>query len=100
MLKKKAPLTAVVSEYVVPTQWFIDGASIQTASFSVDVKVTEGGNTKDEKALFVAQVVAAMPTLLGTTASVNYVVIHELPADAWGYNGQTQERRYTSGKAL
>jgi 4-oxalocrotonate tautomerase len=94
VLKKKAPLTAVVIDYVPPAQWFVDGVCVQTASFSVDIKVTEGTNTKDEKALFVAQVFAAMQALLGATAAVNYVVIHELRADAWGYNGQTQERRY------
>jgi 4-oxalocrotonate tautomerase len=100
VLKKKAPLTAVVIDYVPPAQWFVDGVCVQTASFSVDIKVTEGTNTKDEKALFVAQVFATMQALLGATAAVNYVVIHELRADAWGYNGQTQERRYISSKAL
>lgn len=100
VLKKKAALTAVVIDYLPPTQWFVGGVSVQTASFSVDIQVTEGTNTKDEKALFVAQVFVAMQTLLGATAFVNYVMIHELHADAWGYNGQTQERRYISGKAL
>jgi 4-oxalocrotonate tautomerase len=103
VLKKKRELTAVVVEYVAPAQWYIGGASLASqplCSFYLDIKVTEGTNTKDEKALYVARVFEAIEKIVGAVAPASYIVIHEVHADAWGYQGQTQEFRYVKGKAL
>jgi len=102
VLKKKRELTALTFEHVPEQQWYIGGVSLAAQrlhSFCLDIKVTEGTNTKDEKAQFVSQAFASMESILGSLAAASYVVIHEVRADAWGYRDQTQEYRYIDGKS-
>jgi 4-oxalocrotonate tautomerase len=103
VLRKKRELTSVAVEFVPPGQWFVGGPSVadqKLHTFYLDIKVTEGTNTKDEKALYVSKVFAAFEALLGPLHPASYAVIHEVHADAWGYQGSTQEFRYVKGKAL
>ena len=103
VLGKKHELTAVAITVTPPERWFVGAKALPhegKASFYLDIKVTEGTNTKSEKAMYVAQVFAAMASLLGELAPASYIVIHEVHADAWGYSGQTQEFRYIQGKSL
>ncbi len=103
LLKKKRELTAVALDHVPPGEWFIAGASVAAQglnTFHLDIKVTEGTNTKDEKARFIGQVFAVMEGIIGPLAPASYVVVHEVRGDAWGYQGQTQEFRYILGKSL
>jgi 4-oxalocrotonate tautomerase len=103
VLGKKHELTAVAITVTPPEKWFV-GANALTpeskASFYLDIKVTEGTNTKNEKASYVTQVFAGMTSLLGELEPASYIVIHEVHADAWGYSGQTQEFRYIASKPL
>ncbi len=103
VLKKKRELTAVAIEYVPSSDWFIAGAEIAASSartFYLDIKVTEGTNTKDEKALYVSRVFSAVEGIIGPLAPASYIVVHDVRGDSWGYQGQTQEYRYVKGKAL
>lgn len=103
VLGKKRELTAVVIETVSPDQWFIGGQSLvaqNAVSFQLDLKITEGTNTKDQKAAYVMKVYGALEALLGALHPASYIVIHEVRADAWGYQGETQENRYIRGKSL
>jgi 4-oxalocrotonate tautomerase len=103
VLKKKRELTAVVIEYVAPAVWFVAGAQVGAqpySTFHLDIKVTEGTNTKDEKATYVSRVFTAIENVIGPVAPASYIVIHEVRGDSWGYQGETQEYRYIRGKAL
>lgn len=100
VLGKKRELTALTVEPVDPASWFIGGEQVEAGAFSLDIKVTEGTNTKNEKAEYVRQVFQGLETLLGPLAPASYVVIHEVRGDAWGYQAQTQERRYIQGRSL
>jgi len=103
ILKKRRELTAVAVEFVAPSRWYIAGISLgdqSLRSFYLDIKVTEGTNTKDEKALYALRVFAGIEAIVGSLAPASYIVIHEVRADAWGYQGQTQEFRYVRGKAM
>ena len=103
ILKKKRELTAVAVEFVAPSRWFIAGTSLgdqSLRSFYLDIKVTEGTNTKDEKAVYALRVFAGIEAIVGTLAPASYIDIHEVRAEAWGYQGQTQEFRYVRGKAI
>jgi 4-oxalocrotonate tautomerase len=103
VLGKKRELTAVAISVTPAKTWYIAGSSLvnqSLTSFYFDIKVTEGTNTKNEKAAYVSQVFSAMSELLGPLAPASYIVIHEVHADAWGYEGQTQEFRYIKGKPL
>lgn len=103
ILKKKPELTAVTVEHIPSSLWFIGGkelASQGAATFYLDIKVTEGTNTKDEKAAYIKAVFSKAESLLGRLHPTSYIVVHEVRADAWGYGGTTQEFRYIAGKAL
>lgn len=102
LLGKKPELTAVAITATPRDNWYIGGRVLSPgqSSFYLEIKVTEGTNTKNEKAHYVEAVFEAMRTLLGDLAPASYVVIHEVHADAWGYSGKTQEFRYIKGKPL
>jgi 4-oxalocrotonate tautomerase len=97
ILHKDPKVTAVIVSRVSPDDWFVAGESLSEAwlaSFWLDIHVTEGTNTKDEKAAFVAAAFESMEKLLGPLHAESYVHVHEVRGDAYGYGGLTQERRY------
>jgi 4-oxalocrotonate tautomerase len=103
ILEKKRELTAVAIEYVAATEWFIGGSALvnqPSSTFHLDIKVTEGTNTKDEKALYVRRVFSAIEGIVGPVAPASYIVVHDVRGDSWGYQGETQECRYVRGKLL
>src|SRR5690242_10620814 len=56
ILHKDPRVTAVAVEYVDPARWFVAGASaaeLDQAAFFVDVRISDGTNTKDEKAEYI-----------------------------------------------
>jgi 4-oxalocrotonate tautomerase len=101
VLGKKHGVTAVAVEHAPFTRWFIGGRPLSAgvASFFLEVKVTEGTNTKDEKAAFLRGAYAAAEEVLGPVDPASYIVIQEVRADAWGYAGATQEQRYIESRA-
>lgn len=97
LLRKKPEVTAVSIEYVPPEQWIVGGRSLAEhgkASFWLDIKVTEGTNTKDEKAAYLAAIFAFMGEVLGPLHEESYAYVDEVKGDAYGYGGRTQEHRY------
>lgn len=103
ILKKKPELTAIAVEHLPSSLWFIGGKALAAqgaATFYLDIKVTEGTNTKDEKAAYIKAVFSMAESLLGRLHPTSYIVVHEVSADAWGYGGATQEFRYIAGKTL
>ena len=101
ILRKNPEITAVAIDYVSPEDWIVGGRSLaeqRKASFWLDIKVVDGTNTKDEKALYLAEVFALMRRILGDLHEESYVLVHEVPADAYGFGGLTQEHRYVAGK--
>lgn len=99
VLRKKRELTAVAVEYVAASEWFIGGAVASSRpTFYLNIKVTEGTNTSEEKSSYVARVFAAMQALLGELHPASYIVIQEVPSDSWGYGGLTQAFRAADEK--
>jgi 4-oxalocrotonate tautomerase len=100
-LRKDPTLTAVAIHYPDPEHWFAGGRSLgeQNAnSFWLDIKVVDGTNTKPELADYIEQIFEALSALLGRVHSESYVLVHEVPAAAYGYGGKTQEFRFISGR--
>ena len=103
----KAPaLTAVKVEYVDPDHWFVGGQALSRQakswenanSFSLQISVTAGTNTKPQIATYIDAVFSQMSDSLGAVRDESYIVVNEVPAPAWGYAGKTQEFRYIAGQ--
>lgn len=62
----------------------------------VDIKITDGTNTPEEKAEMISQTVKMLNDVVGTIQEACYVVIDDVPANSWGYNGKTQAARAAS----
>lgn len=96
-LKKDRALTSVAIAFLPAEHWFVGGTSLaaaRLASFWLDIAVVDGTNTKDQKAAYLAAVFAAMEGLMGPLHHESYIYVREVKADAYGYGGRTQERRY------
>lgn len=103
ILGKKRAVTSVAIDFVPAEHWFVGGLDLAEqalATFYLEAKITAGTNTKDEKAAYIRQAFDTMAQHLGPLHPASYIVIHEVGADAWGYQGQTQEHRYIQGKTL
>jgi 4-oxalocrotonate tautomerase len=101
ILRKDPRVTAVVVKSVDAADWFAGGSSLAEqglASFWLDVHVSEGTNTKDEKADYLAATFRRMGELLGPLHHETYIHVDEVRGDAYGFGGLTQERRYIAGK--
>ncbi len=96
LMRKNAELTAVLVEEAEAGAWSIAGRAVTDAAH-LDVKVTRGTNTAEEKAQFIAAANALLREVLAVDLPVaTYVVIDEVPADAWGYDGRTQHGRHAA----
>lgn len=96
VLRKDPRLTSVAIQYVAPEHWAVGGSPLAAqgrTSFFLDVRVTQGTNTRGEKARYIAAVFARMRALLGELHDASYVHVHSVPAEDWGYGGRTQAQR-------
>ena len=101
ILKKPPEVTSIALDYVLPEHWVIAGRTLVDhgkSSFYFDIKVTEGTNTKDEMAQYVAEAFAAFREILGDLHEESYVYVEEVRGSAYGYGGRTQEWRYVKSK--
>jgi 4-oxalocrotonate tautomerase len=101
ILHKDPKVTAVLVEAADPADWFCGGRSLAQsglAGFWLEIRISDGSNTKDEKAEFIATAFKRMGELLGPLHEESYVHVHDARADGYGFGGLTQERRYIAGK--
>lgn len=99
LLGKREDLTAVRVERVPADDWFVAGRAVAgsgLATYSLEIRVTEGTNTKAEKAAFLAAVHERMERLLGPLEPESYVHVIEARADAYGWAGLSQEFRFVA----
>src|SRR5258708_33255 len=101
ILHKDPKVTAVIVEAVDPADWFAGGKSLaeqKLASFWLDIRIVDGTDSRDEKADYVAAVFSRMGELLGPLHGESSVHVDDVRADAYGFGGLTQERRYIARK--
>ena len=101
ILHKDPKVTAIIVRSVDAADWFAGGKSLadqKLASYWLDIHITEGTNTKDEKAAYLAAMFKRMGELLGPLHNESYLHVDEVRGDAYGFGGLTQERRYIAGK--
>ena len=100
-LKKDPTITAVAVQYLDPNHWFAGGQSLAAQgmnTFWLDIKVVDGTNTKPELSDYLGSVFVAMTRLIGSVHHESYVLVHEVPAAAYGFGGRTQEFRFIDGR--
>ena len=96
LMGKRVDVTSVRVEQTSGHSWGIGGTPVGEgglATAHMDIKVTAGTNTAEQKAAMVAAGYQLMQDVLGAVHEACYVIIHELPADAWGFAGKTQAAR-------
>lgn len=88
--------TAVSVRFVPRAHWFVGGQSLAArgkTSFWLDVKVTTGTTTEDQKARYLAEITELMRSELGELHEVSYLRVDEVAGEAWGFNGISQAER-------
>ena len=93
ILGKREEVTAVLIEEIVATRWFIGGKTPGKPTARLEISITAGTNTAEEKQAFIAAAYRALQEQLGPLEEASYVVVRELPAGDWGYGGRTQAAR-------
>ncbi len=95
LLGKQAGLTVVTVERQPAAGWSVGGVVPAGGAVLAHVEafITAGTNSAAQKAAFVRAAHDALATVLGPLASPTYVLVQELPAGDWGYDGATQAAR-------
>lgn len=96
ILRKNPDLTSVRIDEFSAENWAVGGTSMTVTgkvAVHMEIKVTEGTNTETEKAEMIKQAMVMLKEVIGHTPEASYVIIHDLPATTWGYDGQTQAAR-------
>jgi 4-oxalocrotonate tautomerase len=97
ILHKDPTVTSIAIDYVDPDDWIVGGSSLTEqgkSSVYFDIKITDETNTKTEKAQYIEEAFAAFGKLLGNLHDESYIYVQDVRAAAYGYGGQTQERRF------
>jgi 4-oxalocrotonate tautomerase len=102
LLGKRREVTAVMVEDLPATRWHVGGRAVLGPTACLEISITQGTNTEQEKAAFIAAAFAELQTQLGAGHALepaSYVIVREVPATDWGYDGQTQAARKLAGPA-
>lgn len=91
-LGKRRDLTSVLIEAPQNARW-CTAALANPTSAHLDVCVTAGTNTAAQKQAFIANAMQALRAAIPSLPSATYIVVQELPAQSWGYDGRTQAER-------
>lgn len=102
ILNKRPEVTVVAVDFVQGSNWSIGGHSLQLSSKlgQLEAFITAGTNSEQEKADFIAAAYQMLTSVLGPACSQVYVVVIEIDAANWGYDGQTQAARKNAAQML
>ena len=94
ILHKRAEVTVVTIEDLPAARFCVNGAASTQPIACLDIDITAGTNTAQEKQQFVSESHALLRQILGNLHEASYCVIRERPAGDWGYGGLTQAQRH------
>ena len=103
LLGNRREVTAVMIEDLPAARWHVDGKDVYRPTALLEISITAGTNTAEEKAAFIQAAFAELQRQLGCGGPLeeaSYVVVRELPATDWGYGGQTQKARQAARLAV
>ncbi len=96
IMNKRREVTVVHIQESDAQQWSTNAVQLsanEPIGAYVDIKVTQGTNTPDEKKEMISLTNKMLQNIVGTIQEASYIVIDEIPAESWGYNGKTQAMR-------
>ena len=95
VMGKQREVTVVTLDEAPARLWASGGRPLAAAArmAQVEVKITRGTNDADDKQRLIGKITAALMDIAGDAAGPIYVVIDEVPADSWGYDGLSQAER-------
>ncbi|MFG2650656.1 4-oxalocrotonate tautomerase family protein [Streptomyces sp. NPDC048436] len=93
-LRKSSTRTIVHIDVVPASSYYVDGKALTDGRDAhVEVSITLGTNSAEEKAAFIAGAGELLTDVLGPLARCG-VALHELHPESYGYNGVTQFDHY------
>lgn len=95
ILHKRAEVTAVRIDCTADDGWHIAGEPVAAGLTPAHgtLYITTGTNTPAEKAEIIVALHHLLADTCGPLPEASYLVIHEMPAGNWGYEGRTQAAR-------
>ena len=87
---------ALELRFVPKDRWFVGGESLEElglSSYWLEIRVTEGRHSTQQRADYLAEIHALMHELLGELHPVSYAHVHAAVGDAWGFGGVSQAER-------
>jgi 4-oxalocrotonate tautomerase len=100
VLHKRPQVTAVMIDDMPAARFCAGGMASEQAIACLEIDITQGTNTLQEKQQFVHEAHALLKRLLGDLHEASYVIVRELPAGDWGFAGLTQAQRLAQRQAL
>ncbi|MBW5799181.1 4-oxalocrotonate tautomerase [Halomonas eurihalina] len=103
VLGKALDATLVMIDYFPKERWFIAGQPLTDwgrNGFCLEVTLTEGTNTRQEKADYHRQAFELLADLIGNVHPHSNIHVLDCRGDAYGYGGVTQEYRYQHPRHL
>lgn len=97
ILRKKPDRTMVQVRYLPREHWFIEARSLAEHgrnSFRLELTITAGTNTREEKAIYQKRTFDLLAELIGNLHPHSNVHIIDCDAASYGYGGLSQEYRY------
>ena len=101
-LGKRPEVTAVIIEDFPAARWAIGGQPVREPTAYLEISITAGTNSAEQKTAFIATAHAELVRQLASgskLAEASYVIVRELPAGDWGYDGRTQRSRQLEREA-
>lgn len=95
-LGKREAVTAVVIDDLPAARWYIAGRAIERATALLEISITSGTNTVEQKQAFIAAAFAELQAQLGNgrpLEEASYVIVREVAGTDWGYAGISQAAR-------
>lgn len=103
VLHKRFDVTSVVFQRIAERDWWVDGETSAYVLMQLYIRITQGTNTPEEKAAFVAAAFDLLPQHLvegQQLHATSYISVQELAATDWGYGGLTQQQRRQKAQTL
>ncbi|MGU7773356.1 tautomerase family protein [Burkholderia sp. MR1-5-21] len=91
-LGKRRELTSVLIDVPSDYLWTIGGSRRHIAAH-LEVCVTAGTNSEQEKRTFIASAMALLRRTFADLDPATYIVVNEITATDWGYDGMSQADR-------